>query len=141
MTAETAVDDARMIEIRGHPRDGRVTVVAIVPARNMRQVLAGRGATIMTGSTGTDHLGVIDQIGRRPDVGVVAGAARCGGVDVIDGLARGLRAVVTAGTERGHVGVIEHGRHPAGRRMTFLAVVAARDVGRVLAGSRGSVMA
>lgn len=48
MAAETIIRDVRVIEIRWRPGDSSMAIIAIVPAGNMRRMLARRGYTVVT---------------------------------------------------------------------------------------------
>lgn len=47
VTADAVVRDVHVVEVRGKPCDGRMTVVAVVTAGDMRRVLAFRGDTVV----------------------------------------------------------------------------------------------
>ena len=67
--------------------------------------------------------------------------ADIGGIDMRWMFARRIGAVMAADAVGGDVGVVEVGRDPRVGRMTVVAVVAAGNVGRVLACGRVAVMA
>ena len=60
MAAHAVAGDVRMVEIRRQPGDRRMTVIAVIAARNMRRVFAGCDDTVVTGSAGAEDLGVVD---------------------------------------------------------------------------------
>ena len=60
VTANAVAGNVRMIKISGHPSHGCVAIVAIVPAADMRRVLAYRNGAVMTGRADTDNLRVIN---------------------------------------------------------------------------------
>ena len=96
----------------------------------MRRMLAGRGRAVMAAYAGADHLGVVDEVGRRPEDIVVAVLADIGRVDVGRSLAGRIRAVVAVGAVAGDVHVIEVRRDPRVRRVAIVAVGATGDVVR-----------
>mgnify|MGYP003666318956 CR=1 FL=1 len=53
-----------MVEIGGQPAASRVAIVAVVVARDVRWVFAGRGNAVVAGSTGAKHLRVVHGIRR-----------------------------------------------------------------------------
>ena len=95
----------------------------------------------MTGEAGANDLRVIDHVGGRERHVVVAILTNIGGIDVRWILARRIGAVMAADAVVGDVRVIEVGRDPRVGRMSVFAVVAAGDVGRVLAFGRVAIMA
>ena len=118
-----------------------MTIVAGVAALDVRRVLAGCDRVVMTGEAGADYLGVVDDIGRCPDHVVVAVLARVGRVDVVQALACRIGTVVAADAVAGDIDVVEVCRAPPRGRMAVVAVVAAREVRRVLATRQHAVMA
>lgn len=118
-----------------------MAVLAVVAAVDMRWVFAGRRHAIMTGTAGAEYLRVIDGKYRGPDVGRVAVLADVAGLYVCRSLARRLDAVVAARAVARDVDVVEVGRQPGDRRMAVVAIVAAGNVGRVLASGRDTVVA
>ena len=140
MTAEAVIRDRGMVEVGRDPAGGRVAIVTVVAARNVRRVLAGRGCAVVAGKTGADDLRMIDGVRRYPGIGVMTGLAIGRGVDVLRILAGSLNAVVTTCTGGRNIGVIKRSRCPRAGRMAFLAVFTARDVRRVLARCSRSVM-
>ena len=133
VAAEAVTRDIHMIEIRRDPRVGGVAIVTVVAARDVRRVFPGGDRAVVTGNAGTNDLDVVHCVGRRPDDVVVAVLADVGRVYVIRTFTSGRRAVVTGDAAVDDVCVIEVRRHPGRRRMTVVAVVAARNVRRVLA--------
>lgn len=113
-----------------------MAIVAVITAAYMRQVFSDRGHAVMTGSTGTQYLRVINGERGCPDVRVVAVLAhiRCRNMRVA--LANSLYAVVTTDAISGNADVVEIGGQPTGGRMTIVAGIAARNVRRVLASRR-----
>lgn len=72
VTARAVSGDIYVIEIGGQPPGCRVTIFAIISARDMRRVLASRSGAVMAGSAGAYHLCVIYRVNGRPDIRVVA---------------------------------------------------------------------
>ncbi len=64
VAAEAVARDVHVVEVRGHPGDGRVAVVAVVAARDVRRVFAGGDRAVVAGVTGTHDLCVVDRVGR-----------------------------------------------------------------------------
>jgi len=141
VTADAVGGDVGVIKVGRDPRVGRMTVVAVVAAGNVGRVLAGGRIAVMAGEAGTNDLRVIDHVGRHERHVVVAVLANIGGIDMRRVLARSLRPVVTADAVVGDVGVIKVGGDPCVGRMAVVAVVAAGNVGRGLAGGGVAVMA
>ncbi len=67
VATDAIANDIGVIEVRRRPGDSRVTVIAVVTARNMGRVLAGGRDAIMAGRTASQDLGVVDCHYRRPD--------------------------------------------------------------------------
>ena len=59
MAARTIARDVDVIEVRWQPSDGRVAVIAIGAAGDVRWVLAGCYDAIVTGAAGANDLGVV----------------------------------------------------------------------------------
>ena len=118
-----------------------MTIVAVVTARNMGRVLAGRGDAVVAAIACTPYLRVIDGHDRCPQVGRVAILAdvRCPHVSRV--LTGCVRAVVAAHTVSGNVHVIEICRQPGDSAVAIIAGIAARQVSRVLAGRGDAVVA
>lgn len=72
MTADTIVRDRAVIEIGRDPGDGRMAVVAIIAARDVRRVFARCNRAVMAGRAGTDYLRMVNGIHGRPDHVVMA---------------------------------------------------------------------
>lgn len=66
VAADAIVRDVHVIEVRRNPCIGRVAVVAIVTARDMRRMLARCCGAVVTGRAGPDDVRVIDCPGRLP---------------------------------------------------------------------------
>ena len=94
VATNTVIHDVDVVEVGGQPRDCRVAVIAVIAARDMRRVFAGRNCAVMTGAAGTNDLGVVDEVRRYPDVRGMAVFAHIGRLDVRQVLARSVGAVV-----------------------------------------------
>lgn len=110
-----------------------MTVVAGVAAGDMVRVFSCRREVIMTGSTGSGYLGMVDGVHRRKCIRVVAVFAHVGSRYVGWVFSGRIRTVMAAPTVTDDIDVIEISRYPAGGGMTIVTVVAAVDVRRVLA--------
>jgi len=107
VAADTISSDVDMVKVRWQPARRRMAVLAVVTTVDMTLVLAGRDDAVVTGSAGTNHLGVFDRIDRYPHIRCVAVFADVAGLYVRLGLARGFGTVVAAEAVAGDVGVIE----------------------------------
>ena len=107
----------------------------------MRRVFAGSDRAVMAGRTDTDNLRVIDRycrLEKRCAVTIFANIARQYMVLIF---ANRIRPIVTANAIADVVRMIEGCRYPAIGRMTCVAIVARRDMGRILAHCDRVVMA
>jgi hypothetical protein len=102
-----------VVEVGGQPRDCRVAVIAVNATRDMRWVFAGCYCAVMTGAAGANDLGVVDEVGRYPDVRGMAVFAHIGRLDVRQVFARSIGAVMAAGAVARNVHVVEICRKPA----------------------------
>ncbi len=107
MAAGTIAGDAQVIEVRRQPGGGAVAVITSIATRDMRCVFAGRNDAIVAGTTATDHLRVIDTDHGLPQVGAVAIFTDGARLNMCRTLARGLDAVMAAGTIAGDAQVIK----------------------------------
>ena len=140
VAADAVARDVHVIEIGRNPGHGRVAVVAIIAARDMSRVLAGCRVAVMTGNAGSEYLGVVYRVcGRKRHI-VVAILTHVTRVYMSWVLARCLDAVMAVDTIRGNADVIKVRGDPGDRCVAVIAIVTARDVGRVLAGCRVAVM-
>ena len=80
MTAEAVSGDIYMTKIRGQPGNGRVAIVTGVAAVYMCGMLTGCRRAIVAGVACTDNLGMINDIGWRPDIRRVTVFANIGGL-------------------------------------------------------------
>jgi hypothetical protein len=60
VAVETVARDIDVIEICRDPCDRRMTVIAVIPARDMGRVFAGRDRTVVAGGASADDLDVVD---------------------------------------------------------------------------------
>ncbi len=102
-----------VIEIRREPADRRVAVVAVLPAGDVRGVLAGCNDAVMTISAGAQNLCVIDTKRRYPDVWGVAVFTDVSRGNMRRILARSFDAIVTVDAVACDIGMVEIGRQPA----------------------------
>ena len=64
--------DIRVTEVGRDPGDRRVTVVAVVAAVEVRWMLTDCSGAVVAGGAGSNYLRVVDGVGRRPGIAVVA---------------------------------------------------------------------
>ncbi len=140
VTTHAVVHDIDMVEVRGHPGHGRMAVIAIVAAGNMRRVFANGRNAIVAGIAGASNLCVIDNVHGHPDVGRMAVFADIRGLYVGRVFARRVGAIMTAGAIASDVHMIEICRQPADGGMTIITIIAAVDVRRGFAGRGYAVM-
>jgi len=107
--------DADVIEIRGQPTGCRMTVIAIVAARDMRWMFARRGSAVMARTAGTQDLCVVDSISGRENICIVAIFTNVGCLYMRRTLADGINAVVAAGAIVDNTKVVEVRRPPTYR--------------------------
>lgn len=118
-----------------------MAVIAVVAARDVRRMLASGCYAVMAGAASPDHLGVIDDKHRLPNVRGVAVFADVCCQCVRRTLTRCVRTVMAVHAVAGDSRVIECGGQPASGRVTVIAGVTARNMCRVFAGRYHSVMA
>ena len=142
-------DKRRMIRRRDGAQPGRgvVTAAAIGIGHDMRSVLAGGNHAVVAAAAQTQHLLVIDPVGRhRRPLGrefIVAGVAGIGGKHVLAGLAAGIEAVMATDAIVGIAGVVRRSAagKPAGGGMAAVAFGRGRHMGGTLAGGGHAVVA
>jgi len=118
-----------------------MAVLAVVTAGNVRRILAGRGETIMARTTRTEDLRVVDGVGRRPDVAVVAVFANIACLYMRLCLAGGLDPIVAAEAVPDDAGMVEIRRSPCICCMAIITGIAAVNMRRVFASGRDAVVA
>ena len=134
VTADAVAGDRCVIEVRRYPGHGRMAVVAVVTTRDVCRILARRNRAVVTREASADYLCVVDDISRLPHDVVMAILTHVGRKNMRRSLASRIDAVVTTDAIAHDVDVIEVRGNPGGRRMAIVAVVATRDVSRVLTG-------
>lgn len=60
VAAETVACDVYVIEVRREPCERRMAVIAVVAARDMRRVFAGRDRAVVAGEASADDLDMVD---------------------------------------------------------------------------------
>jgi len=141
VAAHAVARDIDMVEIRWQPAGGAMTVVASVATGYVRGILASGDSAIVTGAANADDLRVIDPHHGRKKIGRVAVFANIRCLNVCLVLAGRVGAVMAAHTVTRDIDVVEIRRQPGNRAVTVVAIVAAGDVSRVLAGGSNAVMA
>ncbi len=96
VAVDAIVRNIDVIEVRRSPRERRMTVIAIVAARDMRGVLSGSDNAVVAGATTAEYLRMVDRKGRHPGRRIMAIFANVGSEDVCRVLARRVGAVVAA---------------------------------------------
>lgn len=141
VVAATAItNNADVIEVRRHPRGRCVTVVAVVAAGHMCGMFAGSYNAVVTGTTGADHLGMIDRGGWNPGDDAMAVLTNGCRLDVRGVLAGRIGAVVATRAVARDIDVIKIRWHPGDRRVAVVAGVATGDVCRGFAGRNISIV-
>lgn len=140
MAIDAVAYDIKVVEIRRYPAGCGVTVVAGIATRNMVRRLSGRREAVMTGSTSTGHLGMVDGVHRRKRIAIVAVLADVGCRYVRRVFTGRIGAIVAARTIACDIDVVEVGRYPAGGRMTIVTVVAAVQVSWIFPRGGDAVM-
>lgn len=87
-------------------------------------MLAGRRRTVVTGTTGSEHLRMVDGRGRGESDRAVAVLADVGRLDMKEVFAGRGGAVMTGDASIENAGVIEPGRYPGRGRVAIVALVA-----------------
>ena len=140
MAAHAVVRDVGVVKVGRYPGIRCMTIVAVIAARYVRRILTFGRDPIVAGEAGADHLCVIHHVGRRKGHVVVAVLTDIGRIDMRRVLAHCFDAVVAAHAVVRDVGVVKVGRCPRDGRVAIVAVIATRNVGRVLAGRGTAVM-
>lgn len=110
MAARAIVGDIGVVEIRWQPAGGRVAIVAIIAAGNMRWMSSGRLHPVVTTAARAKNLGVINGKDRREDVSGMAVLAYVGRLHMRGSLTGGIGAVVAVNAVAGDVDVVEISR-------------------------------
>jgi len=140
VATHTVVHDVDVVKVGRQPGDCRMAVVAIIAAGDMGGVFAGCYEAVMTGAASTNDLRMVNGVNRHPDVRCMAVLADIGRLDVCEVLARSVGAVMAAGAISRDIYVIEIGWQPGNRRVTVIAIRAARNMLCILAGRDYAVM-
>ena len=141
VTTGTIVDDVGVVKRGGRPCNRRMAVVAVISTADMRRMFAGCRHSVMTRATRTDYLRVVNGKHGYPDVRCMTVFADIARLNMCLILARGICAVMAAGTIARDVDVIEIRGQPAGRRMAVVTVVATVNVILVLAARDDAIVA
>jgi len=141
VAAKTVTRNVDVVEVRWKPPDGRMTIVAVITAGDMRRVFTRRHRSVVAARTGTDDLCVVDPIGWREDNVVVTIFANICGLDMRGVFANRIVAVVAAETVVDYVRVIKCRRDPASRRMAVITSITAAYMCRMLACSGRTIVA
>ena len=115
VAGHTVAGYASMIERRAGPGSRGMAVIAAICAGNMIAGFTGRNTPVVAAETGTLHLGMVRIRHRRKQVGIVAGLAGIGRVDVSVVLAGCRRTVVTGNTITGYTLMSKVCRPPGNR--------------------------
>ncbi len=96
MAAGAVATNIDVIEVRWQPADGRMAVIAVIATGYVVYALAGCRNAIVTGSTGAEHLGVVNRRCRFEGRRAVAVLADAGRLHMRRALAGRRAAVMTA---------------------------------------------
>ena len=135
------VRQACVTVVRRGPRIRVVAGITFLCRTEVPGISAGRDGAVVAGCARSKHLVVVHRRHRGPYVSAVAVLADIGRLHVRGVLARRIGAVVTAETVVRDIDMVKVRRRPRNSCMTVVAVVAAGDVRRMLAGCDYAVMA
>ena len=138
---ERLVGESRVVIVTGAPGIRAVAEAAVLRRVEVPWVLPCCQCAVVAGRAGPKYLIVIHVGHRRPHICAVAILANVGCLNVQRTLACCVGSIVTTTAVVHDVDVVEVRRHPGGRRVTVIAVIAARNVGRVFAGGRNTIVA
>ncbi len=138
---ERLIRQARVRKRIRNPPGGHMADVALLRRYKVPVVLAGGGYAVVTRGTRAQHLGMVDSNDRHPGSRCVAVFADIGRTYMRRVLAGCIGTVMASEAIAGDVYVIEVGRNPRDGSVAVIAVVAARDVCRILADRGGSIVA
>ena len=141
VTIDAVSGDVCVVEIGGRPCKRRVAVAAVVAARNVGRMFAGRRIAVVTAIAGSQNLRVIDSKYRRPGCAPVAILAGIRSAYVCGVLPGCVSAVVTTEAISGDVCVIEDGRKPQCAGVAIVALVTGNNVPGRFACCEGAVVA
>jgi len=133
VTIRAIAGDVDVVEVRRHPRNGHVAIIAGVATGDMCGRLAGCDIAIVTGFAGTNYLGVIDDYRRRPNVHAMTIFTNRGCLNMCDVLASRIGTVMAVHTIAGDGRMVKIGWRPANGRVAVVAVIATGEVRRMFA--------
>ena len=128
VATDAVVGDIHVIEVGWNPGNGRVAVVAVVTASDVRRILAGRRVTVMAGEASSEHLRMVHRVGRCERHIVMTVLAHVARINMRRIFAGGLDAVMTVDTVCSNAAVVEIRGRPGNRCMAIVAVVSAQNV-------------
>ena len=99
--------NVQVIEIRGQPGNGRMTIVASIATGNVRRVFAGRGNAVMTRAAGANDLQMVDRRRWRKHIRAVAVFADVAGLNVGKAFTGSGHAVMAGAAGIRDIGVVE----------------------------------
>ena len=138
---ERLISQTGVVEVRRCPTIRGMALATIYRRTEMTRVHSSRISAIVTGRTGAQNLVVVDRVCWYEYRGVVAVFADIGRKHVSRSFAGGVTTIVATGAIIRDVGMVKVRRSPGDGRVAVIAIVATRDVRRVLADRRGAVMA
>ncbi len=130
-----------MIKGSGKPPGGRMAVIAIIAAGEVGRIFTSRYRAIVTGTAGTDDLGVIDEGSRLPQRSVVAVFANISGLDMRQALTGRFHAIVTASATAGDARMVKNGGSPGRGLMAVITLLAAGEMGGIFSRCNNTVVA
>ena len=107
VAARAIARNIQVIECRWSPGDRRVAVIAGIAAGEVCRVLARSNYAIVTGTAGSDDLGMVDGEGGCEYVGVMAVLANVTGLNMRKILTNGVHAIVAVNAAAGDVQMIK----------------------------------
>ncbi len=140
VAGRTISSDANVIKIRRRPADCCMTVVAIVAACEVRRVLTCRNSAVVTGTTATQNLRVVDRVGRHPGNRVMAVFTDVGGLNMAGIFTCCIATVMASDAVAGNVGMIEICGNPTRSKVAVRTVIAANNVASILTRCNIAVM-
>lgn len=140
VTAHAIAADIDVIEIRRQPADRGMTVIADNAAGNVCRVFAGCGDTVMTGTTGTEYLSMVNQDGGFECHGAVAVFADVRSLHMRRAFAGSACAVVATDAISCNAAVIEDRRNPGGYIVAVITLVVRRYVSGCFPGSLNAIV-
>lgn len=129
-----------MIKIRRQPTGRGVTIIAGITTRDMRWVFSGSGNTVVTGSAGTENLGMVDGNDRLEGGRVMAVFANVCRLNMYGTFPGRTHAVVTADAVARNTRVIKNSRNPGRGRVAIIALITGGNMRECLAGRLEAIM-